>query len=105
MDINTRLARFDAGLLRVKGRISRSKQDRAPATEVQELLADLDVLLTAHLAELAPDERRHLQRIRRAMTREIPGYAPREPIRRKLRRMWRRIEPKLRRAVTVRSSG
>jgi hypothetical protein len=105
MDFNTRLARFDAALLRVKGRIGKTKPERASARELRELLADLECLLMAHDSDLSAAERRHLGRIRRNMTRQLVGYAPRPTVRQKLLKVWGRIEPKLRKTAAARGSS
>lgn len=105
MDFNTRLARFDAALLRVKGRMGKSSPERASAGELSELLADLESILIARDGDLSPDERRHLEGIRRGMTRRMVGYAPRPTMRQKLHKMWLRIEPKLRKGAAARGPG
>lgn len=102
MDLNARLASFDAALLRLNGRMGKSATQRPALAEMREVLADLEALLTTHGAELPTDERRYLQQIRRTMNRKILGYRPRESLRGRLRRIWSTLEPKIRRAVAAR---
>lgn len=105
MDFNTRLARFDAALLRVNGRMRNPNVERASAGELREVMADLESLLAAaRNADLSADERRHLERARRNIARQIVGYAPRPSMRQKLLKAWSRIEPKFRKTAAARGS-
>lgn len=79
--------------------MGKSNLERVSAGELTELLGELESILIAHDADLSSEERRHLERIRRTMTRQIVDYAPRPTVRQKLRNVWGRIEPKLRKAA------
>lgn len=105
MDLNTRLAGLDAALLRVKGRTGQSKREWPSAGELRDVLADLDALLATYRAELSALERRHLDRVRRTIARQILSYEPRPSIGQRLLGVWNRIEPKLRKGAAARGPG
>ena len=104
MDLNARLARFDAAVLRVTGRGVEARRERPATSELRQILADLDALLAAHRADLSPRERQHLLRVQRTIRRQVQGPPSRESLPRRLRRAWSWLQPRFGRAAAARRS-
>jgi hypothetical protein len=105
MNFYSRIASFEVAVLRVKGRVGKSKREGASVAEIKEVLAELDALIRAHRAEFSPRESRQLGRLHREMTRRVSAYDAPPSVRERLVRLWARVSPLLRKPTAAPGSN